>query len=1120
MSHNTGSVQILGAPIQIGPDTGDAPSPANTWALDFAHTPAPTGSKFVILHFQNVALPAGNRLEVDLGYDTDVFTAADGDQFWTRPVNLYALAGGLVPIRYVTDGAATGVAELDRYGRGESLPGDPGHGSISNSDPFQGEAVYDEPVYDPWWYCGEPPNWENIAAVAPPDVRTQVARSVGMIVTIHGDEVSTCSVTLVDTDKVITAGHCITPAEALTSSVTFDYQTEADGSRPPGYNATFHKVTQALSQRYQGGHDYALLELATSPPGVAPLQMRHDVPTTAEQVFGVHHPNGAPKKLSIPHPGFSNIIGAGPLVVNVGDEFDVSGGSSGSGLFDTAGRIIGVLSQGDPCGNAGSPFPLIYYPTAAFIADTVPAPPPPITRDVMVVIDRSGSMSEGDGTGRTKIEAARDAVSLFVQLVQAGTGNRIGMVSFSSSASSPADFGIADVTDPNKQTLIGNAPYSGGDVGALTPGGATSIGDGLDAARLQFPAPGANPRSILLMTDGMQNTTPDIADVEGDLGSIEVHAIGFGTASNLDGPLLMTLAGAHSGLYMRATDGLALEKFFTEAFGNIFETGILFDPEFDLPADRDGEPISFPVCGEEAITAVVGWDRTDTHLQLEITTPGGAIVTASTAGVEAATGITWSFLRLPLPHGTERDGLWQVRVLRPTIDIPESARPRSSPFGPALRYFLNVVPTGGPRLLRETASEPSHYYTGDAINPIVLLRFADGGWPHHAHVELTLTRPDASTGTILSAAGLQPPGLVNGDVVPALQASMQAVENATGQPIAGEVESSITLGIHPEDTRGRFESGSHHGKAMFDALVVEGTYTLHAKATYGEECQGARELSWSLDVAVGIDPEQTGVTSEPTGTSDDGDECLRLTLTPRDKYGNHLGPGRAGGFEVQPTPGTTVTSAATDLGNGSYRVDVCWDPASGEPPGVGIAQPGRPVVVVTPTDVRRFVYSVKFVCGEQADDCCGCAPVTPGRYATEINLHNPLDRDVAVAKRVIPLVLAGAVRGREPQVAEVAAADRIVLPGHSATMDDCCRVLELLLGAKPAGATPITLGILEIVSLVELSVTAVYTAADLAGGRTSIDVETISPKVSTVRAPKRPHPPHRHPTPHTGHDHG
>jgi hypothetical protein len=64
-------------------------------------------------------------------------------------------------------------------------------------------------------------------------------------------------------------------------------------------------------------------------------------------------------------------------------------------------------------------------------------------------------------------------------------------------------------------------------------------------------------------------------------------------------------------------------------------------------------------------------------------------------------------------------------------------------------------------------------------------------------------------------------------------------------------------------------------------------------------------------------------------------------------------------------------------------------------------------------------------------------------------------------------------------------------------MDDCCRILELALGAPAAGPLPITIGVLQIISTVELEVTAVYTASDGSGAGPSIDVEQIRPQVIT-----------------------
>lgn len=1097
MSHITGTVQTLTTPLTVGPDSGAAPSPPNTWTVNFEPPQAPGGTKLLVLHFENVKLPAQNRLEVELGYGTDKFTSADGGDFWTRPINVYAFPGG-VPIHYITDGSNKGSVQLDRYGRGERHAGEPGHPSYSNCDPFLKDAVYTEPTYDPFWYCADPPDWENVACVpSTADIRAKVARSVGMILTVETSdytgalELSTCSVTLVDADKVVTAGHCHTTDEALTSSVTFDYQVECDGSKPPGYNARWYKVKSVLGHRWDGtiktGHDFSLLQLAEAVPGIPAIQMRHDVPGAGEQVFGVHHPNGAVKKLSIPHPDFDTVQESGPQWIYVPSDFHVSGGTSGSGLFDTAGRVVGVLSFGDPC--HGGP-PLKYFPTAAILQDLAPAPPPPVSRDVMVVVDRSGSMSEDDGTGRSKIEAARDAVSLFVQLVRAGAGNRLGLVSFSTTASSPVDFEIADVTTTNKKTLIGDPPYSGGKVGAVTPGGMTSIGAGLDAARLQMPTPGANPRAILLLTDGMQNTPPLVADVEGLLGGIDVHAIGFGSDANLDGALLTNLTAAHGGLYTRAESGLALEKFFSHAFGNIFESGVLFDPEYELAANQDGKPHSFHVCGDEAITIVAGWDRSDAELLLEVTTPGGAGILASSPGIEDATGRTWTFLRIPLPHGGERDGVWSARVLRP------GGGGEFPPPAPQLHYFLNAIPTGGARLRR--LSEATRYYTGDPINPLVQLRYTEGSWPRGAEVHVTVSRPTTGVGNILTEHKLGKPEIVKDDTLPARQATLAALERESGQRLVKHATETFDLRDDAASTHGAFEASGVFGKQFDNLLAVEGDYTFHFRATYGAKCTASRELLWSLHADVGVDATQTEVTTTVTGTRPDGRHVGTVTIIPRDRYGNHLGPGRGDSLTVTGGTGTTVTGGVRDNDDGSYTLPVAWDPAGD--PGLVIQQPGRPPVAVTPIPGRpkpkeaAFVYSVKFVCGAQSDDPCGCAPVQPGSYATEINIHNFHDRPLKIEKRLLPLVLAAAPVGREPRCAERRAAETVELPPHAATMDDCCRLAELLLGASPSGPLSLTIGLLEIVSPIELAVSAVYTVTPPEGGASGIDVKTIYPQ--------------------------
>jgi hypothetical protein len=148
----------------------------------------------------------------------------------------------------------------------------------------------------------------------------------------------------------------------------------------------------------------------------------------------------------------------------------------------------------------------------------------------------------------------------------------------------------------------------------------------------------------------------------------------------------------------------------------------------------------------------------------------------------------------------------------------------------------------------------------------------------------------------------------------------------------------------------------------------------------------------------------------------------------------------------------------------------------------GVVVARKKVQITVPACKPKAIrYSIKFVCGTQKEGC-GCAPVRPGHYATQISIHNYSGETLDVRKRFIPLVLAGAPLGREPRVAKARAEDAIKLPPHTATMDDCCRITELLFGAS---SDALTIGLLEITVSRDVSVTAVYTTD------TSMDVESI-----------------------------
>ncbi|GAA5073792.1 trypsin-like peptidase domain-containing protein [Lysobacter panacisoli] len=930
--------------------------------------PGPLGGpRFVFLHFDSVVLNGGARLEVDLGYDTDVFTAASGSDFWSRPIS-----GATSPITMRIVGG-TGSARLLEFGSGEPTqtanPPGTSIGSRSNPDPFLITNPYQEPIYETRLECHPGFTWRNARCSLPtiPDaVRDRVRAATGIIVEGHdftpggGGHVSSCSGTLIAGDLFLTARHCITDPsgrDVRSASVTFDYETACDGSRPAGHNPRFFKVVEEVASGTSatGGtntsNDWVVVRLDGAPGELpAPLEMRDAALMAGETVFTMHHPNGSVKKTQEGvHGGGTNIIG-----------FDYCGGSSGSALFDSSGRLVrGPLSVG-PLGSACT---VAYTQLAGIKSALTSPPPPPAPLDVMIVFDRSGSMAgPAPPIGRSKLEEAQDASSLFVQLVREGVGDRLGLVTFSSGAGLDRPPGAAATVKP---LLVGPPPFTSGQIGAISAGGATSIGAGLGMAQLGFGASVGNGRAMLLLTDGLQNTAPMIEEVESFLGTTKLNVIGFGSDADIDGPLLTRVAHQHGGHFTRALDGLGLRKFFGLSFGNIFESGALADPEFVLRKDQAEATHLFRVCGEEHITVILGWDDPDTRLRARIYTPSGKLVAADRR-VRTVSGRSWLFWKIPLPYATERDGQWKLIVDRePQIPVilrkvrksAKSAKATKSvkasvathadttQFPSEVRYFYLVTAIGGPKLTYLGA--PRHVYTGDVLHPRVALQYGNGTVPHDADVELITETPTVALGRLAMDAGLRAP-TTSGDAVDAFHATLQAVARGHGGNLpVGTTRTTLSLfddGAHED---GAMEPDGIYNHPLHDFTRAEGTYTFRAVATYGENCRATREVHWSVHVEPGIDPTRTQVTLVDVHDVGGGRRGT-LVLVPHDRYGNPLGPGRGGVFTVDPIPGVEVIGPVKDRGDGSYGVDVSWDPDDTSTPGVIVQQPDRPPVPVRP----------------------------------------------------------------------------------------------------------------------------------------------------------------------------
>jgi hypothetical protein len=314
--------------------------------------------------------------------------------------------------------------------------------------------------------------------------------------------------------------------------------------------------------------------------------------------------------------------------------------------------------------------------------------------DVVLVMDRSGSIFR---SGQQLLTDIKEASRLFADLLSSDPDpnakkHRIGIVSFAGDASdvslnlplTPADPNLLDPNGPFLDVL--------GDIS--TGGSGTSIGSGIEAARLMLcpptgdctsytPSAGENSRkAILLITDGLETRAPCLkaacapggtgAEIDyAKLAGTQVCAIGASDVPPPNGDLLRLFAERQGGIYMQAgrlPDAVTLAKFFTLCFGQLSSEFLALDPAGNLgTGDPASAPITYASSGDTTLTFIGSWQNAvqPGDLQILISSPSGALVSLGDPTVESSLRSERAFVRISLPYRGEAGGTWRAHLIRP-----------------------------------------------------------------------------------------------------------------------------------------------------------------------------------------------------------------------------------------------------------------------------------------------------------------------------------------------------------------------------------------------------------------------------------------------------------------------
>jgi hypothetical protein len=292
--------------------------------------------------------------------------------------------------------------------------------------------------------------------------------------------------------------------------------------------------------------------------------------------------------------------------------------------------------------------------------------------DSVLVIDHSQSMAEPTGIPNvSKSEMAASAGKLFVSLLR--DDDRIGIVQFNQASDDPADI-LLDMTvaDVDGKRAADRALDA-----VLQPSGTTSIGAGIIRGSTILDQPAILPlRAILVLTDGIQNTSPDIAEAQAVVvakrPAQNVFAIGFGL--NQLESTLAEIATATNG-WAQITGELAgwkefiLQKLYVQILADAANETIVKDPREVVLAGESRSTDVYLSQFDHSADFIVLFSPTKSsprQASVVLETPSGELVRwgdpVRSPGIKIIEGDSHVCFRVSRFGKKEKYGLWRVWV--------------------------------------------------------------------------------------------------------------------------------------------------------------------------------------------------------------------------------------------------------------------------------------------------------------------------------------------------------------------------------------------------------------------------------------------------------------------------
>lgn len=281
------------------------------------------------------------------------------------------------------------------------------------------------------------------------------------------------------------------------------------------------------------------------------------------------------------------------------------------------------------------------------VAATVPA-------RIVQAIDRTGSMAAFGYDDDAQANAKR-----FVDLMS--IGDSVGVVSFADPSPDPDATPVADrarVDVPLTPLTLASLIQAQDEIDALSFGGWTSLGAGLQTAADELAAGSTARDAIVLLSDGFENRAPWTAGVLAAFpAGIRVYTVALGSQADI--PLLDQIATDTGGTFHLSPTSLELYEIYNQIRADSSDDDLVLNDVMQSQGDDHEEGLGFWVeDGVVRLLVSLSWPEATKPPGLSLIDPYGRRLRRGDWGYEAVSRAGHRTLRVARPA----PGRWRVSI--------------------------------------------------------------------------------------------------------------------------------------------------------------------------------------------------------------------------------------------------------------------------------------------------------------------------------------------------------------------------------------------------------------------------------------------------------------------------